>query len=70
MDVSISCLHFILLVDIRGGFFSSYGLFFYKHLDLSRSVKLLLSQVFFNGKLVVYSHRIPTFWPHWPIIRV
>jgi hypothetical protein len=27
-------------------------------------------QVFFNGKLVVHPHRIPTFWQHLPIIRV
>jgi hypothetical protein len=25
--------------------------------------------VFFNGKLVVYPHRIPMFWHHLPIIR-
>jgi hypothetical protein len=60
----ISCLHFILLVDIIGGL-SSFGSFFCKHSELSRSVRLLPLQVFFNGKLAVRPHRIPMFLPRW-----
>jgi hypothetical protein len=60
----ISCLHIILLVDILGGP-SSYGYFLCEHFwgetELSRSARHLPLQVFFNGKLVVHPHHIPTF---------
>jgi hypothetical protein len=68
----ISYLHFILFVDILEGP-SSYGCFLGEHFwgqtEFSRLVGLLPSRVFFNGKLVIHTHRNPTFWPHWLTIR-
>jgi hypothetical protein len=68
----IFCLHFILFADILEVLLS-YDYFLGEHFwgqtEFSRLIGLLPSRVFFNGKLVIHTHRNPMFWPHWLTIR-
>jgi hypothetical protein len=62
----VSCLHFILLVIILGVLHLMVHSFVstFESNGVSRLAGFYPLQVFFNGNLVVESHRIPTFWPH------